>query len=93
MGFDMGNRVDIEVAASFYPVRLERNLNYVFVERIMRLVKGYMTLSQVEPACKTFCNALQLWELKKNPNFRPERFVRETINKMILASLGSHEEK
>jgi hypothetical protein len=36
---------------------------------------------------------LKLWELKKNPNFRPERFVRETICKMILASVGSHEEK
>ena len=36
---------------------------------------------------------MQLWELKKNPNFRPERFVRKTICKMILASAGSHEEK
>ena len=36
---------------------------------------------------------MQLWELKKSPNFRPKRFVRETICKMILASAGSHEEK
>ena len=52
-----------------------------------------MTLSSIEPACKTFCKSLQLWEMKKNPNFRPEKFVRETICNMILASLGSHEEK
>ena len=30
--------VDIELAARFYPVRLERQLNDVFVERVMRLV-------------------------------------------------------
>ena len=35
----------------------------------------------------------QLEELRKKPDFRPERFVRETICKMILASVGSHEEK
>jgi hypothetical protein len=85
--------VDIEVAARCYPVRPERQLTDVFVERIMRLVQGYMALSQIEPACETFCKSLQLWELKKNPNFRPEKFVRETICKMILASLGGHEEK
>ena len=33
-----------------------------------------------------------LWEMKSNKSYRLEPFARETICKMILASLGSHEE-
>ena len=92
--FTLGQgQVDIEVAAKCYPVHTERQMGDVFVERIMRLVQGHVSLSQLGPVCKTFCKSLQLEELRKNPNFRPEMFVRETICKMILASVGSHEEK
>ena len=38
-------QVDIELAARFYPVRPERQLSDTFVERVMRLVQGQMTVS------------------------------------------------
>lgn len=52
-----------------------------------------ISLSFLPPTYKTFCKSLNLWEMKKNENNRPEQLVRKTICMMILASLGSHKRR
>ena len=80
------------MAARLYPIKLERPLTAELINRIMGHVQSQLSLSFTPPTCKTFCKSLKLWEMKSDRNYRPEQFVKETICKMVLASLGSHEE-
>ena len=70
--FELGDKRDIDVAATLYPTALERPLTAELVDRIMGHVQRQLSLSFTPSTCKTFCKSLKLWEIRSNKNYRPE---------------------